>query len=66
MKAFPSKYEDGSTKDPGMDLRDYFAAQAITALALNQGSLGTEEYSFSDAALDCYLLADALMEARNK
>jgi hypothetical protein len=61
MKAFP-KDSDGRF----MDLRDYFAAQAITALALNQGSLGTEEYSFEDAALDCYLMADAMMEARSK
>jgi hypothetical protein len=61
MKAFP-RDSDGRF----MDLRDYFAAQAMTALALNQGSLGTEEYSFEDAALDCYLMADELMKARTK
>jgi hypothetical protein len=59
MKAFP-KDSDGRF----MDLRDYFAASALTALSLNQGSIGTEDYTFEEVALDAYLIADAMMKAR--
>jgi hypothetical protein len=33
---------------------------------LNQGSIGTEDYTFEEVALDAYLIADAMMEARSK
>jgi len=40
-----------------MDLRDYFAAKAIT------GKVGTVENA-RGIALDAYAIADAMMEAR--
>jgi hypothetical protein len=66
MKAFPTTKPLDSWGDPnqGMDLRDYFAAKALTAIALNQGSIGTEDYTFEEVALDAYLIADAMMKAR--
>ena len=66
MKAFPTTKPLDSWGDPnaGMDLRDYFAAKALTAITLNQGSVGTEDYTFEEVALDAYLIADAMMKAR--
>lgn len=50
----------------GMSLRDYFASQALVAVATNQGAIGTEDYTFEEVALDAYLIADALINERNK
>jgi hypothetical protein len=50
----------------GMSLRDYFAAQALVAVTINQGAIGTEAYTFEEAALDSYLIADAMVNERNK
>lgn len=72
MKAFPSIepiYGNdivGIKESAGMDLRDYFAAKALTAISINQGSIGTEDYSFEEVALDAYLIADAMMKAREQ
>ncbi len=65
IKAFPSK-EYAATNDPdtmaevhncGMLLRDYFAAKALHALALECSSI-------SELALEAYRIADAMMKAR--
>lgn len=50
----------GMTLDePGMTLRDYFAGQALTGIVMHTGSL--------DIVVErCYLLADAMLEARRK
>jgi len=53
MKAFPTH------KEEGMDLRDYFAAQAMQRLV----DLVTHP---KDVAAIAYKQADAMMEAREK
>ena len=60
--AFPLQYDDGSFQ-PGMTLRDYFAAKAL------QGFIGTryeEDQSFEEVAESCYRYADAMLEARDQ
>ena len=68
MKAFPQKYpidaskphhEDNNPLDRGMDLRDYFAAKAMQKITWKKG----EE---KEDAEDCYVIADAMMKAREK
>jgi len=50
----------------GMDLRDYFAAKAMQGY-LASYPLESEPVKFATAiARDCYLLADAMLEARSK
>lgn len=53
MKAFPTH------KEEGMDLRDYFAAQAMQRLV----DLVTHP---KDVARNAYIIADAMMEARER
>jgi hypothetical protein len=54
MKAFPTV--SGQT---GMDLRDYFAAQAM-----NQIGWHGDVDSLIACAKECYMIADAMIEAR--
>ncbi len=68
MKVFPSTepiYGNdviGVKQTSGMELRDYFAAQAL------QGLLNEANSDFADDAIAelAYSLADAMMEARDK
>jgi hypothetical protein len=53
MKAFPTH------KEEGMELRDYFAAKAISALV--QGGMHPNVW---ELARDAYKIADAMMEIR--
>ncbi len=74
MKAFPSLYVHFNKTDEmaeprlvanshqGMDLRDYFAAQALNGLA---SITGVDWGGKAEVARICYDLADAMMEARN-
>jgi hypothetical protein len=64
--AFPS-HEAGSS-DPrerisggGMTLRDYFAAKAMAALLLGDGTT-----NFSQRAKEAYDMADAMLQARQQ
>jgi hypothetical protein len=59
MKAFPTTKPLDSWDDPnqGMDLRDYFAAQAM---------LVVKSSDYASTAECCYKLADAMMKAREK
>jgi hypothetical protein len=61
MKAFPIANMEGHSNDLGMDLRDYFAAQAL------QGMTGGSIHpgAIKAIALVAYQVADAMMEARN-
>jgi len=61
MKAFPNVFLDYIPKEEyrGMDLRDYFAAQAMQRLV----DLVTHP---KDVARNAYIIADAMMEARGK
>jgi len=59
MKAFPTTKPLDSWDDPnqGMDLRDYFAAQAM---------LVVKSSDYASTAECCYKLADAMMKARER
>ena len=64
MKAFPTgktgdKNHDFYVSQDGMDLRDYFAGKAMQKITWKKG----EE---AEDAEDCYVIADAMMKAREK
>jgi hypothetical protein len=65
MKAFPSTepiYRDnviGMKQSNGMDLRDYFAAQVLSCVVI-------DDTNIHGSATFCYRVADAMMEARDK
>lgn len=50
--------------DPGMTLRDYFAAQAIPAAWEQERETKTTGYA--GIAQRCYYLADAMLKAREQ
>ena len=60
MKAFPSE-KNNILNNQGMDLRDYFAAKALHGL-LAAEQVG--EYSNEHVAEISYVIADAMMKAR--
>ena len=54
--------------DPGMTLRDYFAAKAMQALLQNPkygGIIGVNNFS-SERAKESYEMADAMLKAREQ
>lgn len=57
----PPAHEYAQVKAPGMSLRDYFAAAALTGL-LNPAS---EAHSV-DAPIHAYAIADAMLAERSK
>ena len=64
MKAFPRadmKFNSLIPDELGMDLRDYFAAKAMTGL-LTAETVG--EYANEHVAEIAYRIADAMMKAR--
>lgn len=70
-QAFPIPgYEPaGWEPTPGMTLRDYFAAKAIPCLAheyLRECPAAKMEAQCAALAKECYQVADAMLEARNK
>lgn len=61
--AFACAAENGH--QPGMSLRDYFAAQVITGLAISWGKEPADsDYGTATAAESAYKLADAMLAAR--
>lgn len=59
--AFPTNRDNGvNFSEPGMMLRDYFAAAALQGL-LADPNVGGEPLKI---ATTCYRLADAMLEAR--
>ena len=58
MKAFPTP---SNQNEQGMDLRDYFAAQAMNQIGWH-GDVG----SLIACAKECYMIADAMMKVRNE
>jgi hypothetical protein len=62
IPAFPRPHS-GATQyaQEGMDLRDYFAAKAIQGMLANDWSVAD-----SDVAKWSYVIADAMMKAREK
>jgi hypothetical protein len=63
MKAFPFIIESEKVAEPGMDLRDYFAAKALSVL-YKQFSEFEEGFVCSEVANAAYKMADAMIEAR--
>ncbi len=77
IPAFPTKqYYDEKIigETPGMTLRDYFAAKAMIAFMSSEKWVdGLDEECAEkkgdfkhSLALNCYVFADAMVEARNK
>ena len=67
--AFPSegiKTERGYTSAPGLSIRDYFAAAALTGMLASETTDSEGTYSDSGAAQRAYNLADALLAQREK
>lgn len=54
-----------TTGSPGMTLRDYFAAKAITGLVCQEWYEGRETQREAMVA-QAYAIADAMLEVRNK
>ena len=67
MKAFPFNFRDKETQllvvEPGMDLRDYFAAKAMQGFASTLTGVDFEP-KWSVLATDSYKMADAMMKSR--
>ena len=62
-RAFPSEAYGNAAPHTGMTLRDYFAAKALEGICASQQ---TKMFADQDhLAKGAYLLADAMMEARN-
>ena len=61
MKAFP-RPNTIHPDDLGMDLRDYFAAKAMQGIIDSSIDSGLETIQIAKSA---YLVADAMMEAKN-
>ena len=65
--AFPTNYRH-SANDPGMDLRDYFAAKAMPSCyaeyCAHANAQGYSEDWKMGVALDSYAMADAMLKAR--
>jgi hypothetical protein len=59
MKAFPNH------RSEGMELRDYFASDAMKTVMANSGGLWSDE-NLEKYALIAYKQADAMMKAREK
>lgn len=56
-----------SMRDPGMTLRDWFAGQALAALASTSLGKGLEpEVIAKVIAEGCYMTADAMLAERSK
>ena len=62
INAFPEYYNEAHGSDetyPGMELRDYFAGQALAGFAVEGGS-------YESLAVSAYRMADAMMAEREK
>jgi len=61
MKAFPKSNHQFFDAQEGMDLRDYFAAKAMQAIKQTNNNT-----TYEDIARLAYVMADAMMKAREK
>jgi hypothetical protein len=63
-QAFPSLFQDtlgtGVYHEPGMTLRDYFAAKAMAALIMERATFNEK------LPITAYKMADAMMKAREQ
>lgn len=65
MKAFPVTDQHNANINEGMDLRDYFAAKAMQGIISFDANEVTPD-NVESFCVVCYLIADAMMEARKK
>lgn len=63
-QAFPTAITDNAFFQEGMTLRDYFAAKALQGICAHPDTWGMQTPLV--IAKECYTLADAMLEARNK
>lgn len=59
--AFPAMHFDLTDNEHGMSLRDYFAAKAMQGVAARGWP---KSMSMDEVARDCWLMADAMLKAR--
>ena len=59
---------DASEADPGMELRDYFAGQALASMEPPKIYVGVDQtkLAFDAHAQKAYLIADTMMKEREK
>ena len=70
MNAFPQNNDRvvaslSIANSQGMTLRDYFAAKAMQGIMMGQFPITKKADAERRVALAAYILADAMMEARN-
>ncbi len=65
MKAFPIK-SPNQFDNEGMDLRDYFAIKVLQSALVNEAIEKREPDSAIDISEYAYLMADAMMKAREQ
>jgi hypothetical protein len=65
MKAFPLSNMAGLNQ-PGMDLRDFFAAQAMQALIGGRRAGDLEQGGYVAVSMMSYKMADVMMKARER
>jgi len=63
MKAFLQRVSNEYQVEHGMDLRDYFAAQAMQGLIIRKKSYENDSFAL---AIHSYMIADAMMKAREQ
>lgn len=71
INAFPSPAGGGCGPDPGMTLRDYFAAKAMAGITSDNKAMRKFAEVYDDNAQEtvaewCYEMADAMMEERER
>lgn len=57
------RWEKYYLPEDGMELRDYFAARAMQSI-FEDGQTWTRETAYADTARRAYLMADAMLKAR--
>lgn len=63
-EAIEERLKDVTAAVPGMTLRDYLAAQAMNAAAINP--VGADGFNFIQRARWAYQQADAMLKAREE
>ena len=62
--AYPMYNELGEIHEPGMTLRDYFAAMAMQGIVISEDAYEYDNDDIADAAEQSYQIADAMLKAR--
>lgn len=62
---FNEKFAHRSEPQEGMQLRDYFAAAALTGTLAYQGH-GARQITPQEAAMEAYAMADAMLAERSR